>query len=414
MTNSAQHRSWTRNWLAGSALATAIVFALATTQPAHAQSYSVLYSFQGLSDGEDPRAGVTLDQAGNLYGTAFGGISNGGSVFKLTRKGAGWVFSTLFNFTTIDSGLNPDARVIFGPDGSLYGTTNSGGQYTYYGTVFNLKPPLTPCKAAFCPWVETVLHSFNGYYGYYPVGDLIFDKACNLYGAAALGLSSGTAYQLTPSQGSWTFTILSIDQMPGPPTAGFTLDPASNLYSSTYIGDGGTVFELTYPGWQLQILHQFDYHDGSGLNGGVTFDNAGNLYGGTGGGGAYGEGTVFEMSPSGGGWTFNTIYNFTMGDQNYAGGPYAPLTMDAAGNLYGTTHSGGAYLHGSVFKLSPSNGGWTFTDLHDFCAGGESCSDGAYPFSNVVFDNQGNLFGTASQGGTCRYGNCGVVWEITP
>jgi uncharacterized repeat protein (TIGR03803 family) len=261
-----------------------------------------------------------------------------------------------------------------------------------------------------------VLFNFNGgASGNYPVGDLIFDKAGNLYGVTEEGgAGSGVAYELTPAPGSWTQTILSDFRDAGIPFSGLTFDHAGNLYGTTYVGDGGTVYELQYPDWPLQILHSFDYYDGSNPFGGVIFDSSGNLYGGTLCGGADHDGTIFEMSPSGSGWTFNTLYNFSNG-ANECGGPYAPLSMDASGNLYGTTYSGGAYLYGSIFKLTPSNDGWTLTDLHDFCASGPPCSDGAYPYSNVIFDSQGNLYGTASQGGTgCRSGQCGVVWEITP
>ncbi len=112
---------------------------------------------------------------------------------------------------------------------------------------------------------------------------------------------------------------------------------------------------------------------------------------------------------SAGTWNFSLLYSFT-GDY----GPRESLTMDSAGNLYGTTYEDGAYDRGSVFKLSPSADGWTYTDLYDFTGG----SDGEGPISNVVIDAQGNLYGTASLGGTgtnCYQGStygCGVVWKI--
>ncbi len=113
---------------------------------------------------------------------------------------------------------------------------------------------------------------------------------------------------------------------------------------------------------------------------------------------------MFELTRSSD-WAFSLIYSFT------GSGPYAGLSMDAADNLYGTTNEGGAYNFGAVFKLTPSQGGWTYTSLHDFCSGGYPCSDGAFPMSNVVFDSQGNLYGTTSEGGTY---NGGTTWEITP
>jgi len=127
------------------------------------------------------------------------------------------------------------------------------------------------------------------------------------------------------------------------------------------------------------------------------------LHGGSGGGG-----TVFKLTPSSGSWTYSLVYSFTGGHPGYGGaGPIANLAIDGAGNLYGTTAADGAYDVGTVFKLTPSGGSWTYTSLHDFTGG----SDGGYPESNVTFDANGNLYGTASEGGSQRVG---VVWEITP
>jgi hypothetical protein len=133
-------------------------------------------------------------------------------------------------------------------------------------------------------------------------------------------------------------------------------------------------------------------------------DSAGNLYGTTPGAFSSG-GTVWELSPSAGGWTFTVLHTFT-GCNNC--GPYGGVTMDAARNLYGTTHQDGASGNGNVFQLRPLNGGWTYTDLHDFSGG----SDGALPEGNVVLDSNGNVYGTATHGGID--GVNGVVWEVTP
>lgn len=135
------------------------------------------------------------------------------------------------------------------------------------------------------------------------------------------------------------------------------------------------------------------------------FNSAGNLYGATSGGGPGSGGTVYELMPSGSSWTFGVVYSFT--GSAHLPGPYDSLTMDAAGNLYGTTTQDGAHGAGSVFNLTPSGGGWTETDLYDFPGG----TQGAVPYGSVVIDASGNLYGTASQGGTHGYG---VIWEITP
>ena len=118
--------------------------------------------------------------------------------------------------------------------------------------------------------------------------------------------------------------------------------------------------------------------------------------------GPEGGGTVYELSPSTGGWTFTTLYSLPGSD-----GSYANLTMDAAGNLYGTTFGDGAYGHGNVFKLTPSNASWTYTSLYDFTGG----SDGSGSWSNVTLDANGNLYGTTYAGGI---NGLGVVWKITP
>src|SRR5208337_1182289 len=117
-----------------------------------------------------------------------------------------------------------------------------------------------------------------------------------------------------------------------------------------------------------------------------------------------GGGVVFMLTPAGGGWNFSVMYNF-IGFTN--GGPYARLVMDAAGNLYGTTAADGKHQLGSVFKLTPSNGVWTYTSLHDFTGG----NDGEFPYGGVVLDPAGNLYGTAAEGG---YSGNGVIYEITP
>jgi uncharacterized repeat protein (TIGR03803 family) len=170
---------------------------------------------------------------------------------------------------------------------------------------------------------------------------------------------------------------------------------------------------LTYEpgfGWTGSTLYSFQNgSDGGHVGAGLIFDPSGNLYGATINGGTGGGGTVFELTPSNGGWTLKTLYSFT-GDFNC--GPEGTLVMDGTGNLYGTTFCDGANKAGNVFELIPSGGNWTYSSLHDFTGG----VDGGHPYSNVVFDSAGNLYGTTSAGGTgsaCN-GGCGVVWEITP
>jgi hypothetical protein len=168
----------------------------------------------------------------------------------------------------------------------------------------------------------------------------------------------------------------------------------------------GVVYMLSPAGsgWTQTVLYTFQgQSDGQNPVGGVVLDGKGNLFGGTFLGGVNGGGTVYELSPvRGGGYSLTTLYSFS----TYYG-PYSKLTLDASGNIYGTANGAGAHGLGSVFKLTFSNGMWTFSDLHDFAGG----TDGASPYGSVAVDPHGNLFGTAAVGGSS---NQGVVFEITP
>jgi uncharacterized repeat protein (TIGR03803 family) len=180
--------------------------------PGRAQTITVLHSFTGGADGAYPAAGVTFDQQGRIYGTASGGGRyDGGVVYRLVRGGEGWVLSPIYAFGEQPDGNTPYARVVFGPDGLLYGTTNAGGTANF-GTVFSLRPPATACTAALCPWLETILYRFTGgadggnpYYG-----DLIFDQAGTIYGTTHGGGVSGggVVFKLTRSGSGWTESVL--------------------------------------------------------------------------------------------------------------------------------------------------------------------------------------------------------------
>jgi uncharacterized repeat protein (TIGR03803 family) len=406
---------------AASALAIVFVLVLIVTQVAQAQTFQVIHNFTGRADGSEPTGGLTIDKAGNLYGTTNqDGPGSAGTVFKLAHEGLGWVLAPLYNFTGGSDGAYPAARVVFGPDGSLYGTTTHGGisclPFDTCGTVFNLKPPFTACKSALCPWTESVLYRFsNGLDGASPNDEVTFDFAGNMYLTTLYGVvkDAGAVVMLTPSDGSWILSVLHDftggndgDENGG--SGGVIPDTAGNLYGVTLTGGAyqqGVVFQLSHSGsgWTENVLYSFQgASDGILPTGLLVFDKSGNLYGGTAGGG----GTVFELSPANGGRNLTTLYSFTGSN-----GPTRGVTMDAAGNLCGTTFGDGKYGYGSAFKLTPFNGSWTYTDLYDFTGG----SDGKYVDSHVVFDANGNLYGTAAGGGTgCSGNGCGVVWEITP
>lgn len=433
MTNEARLPTsvWRRS-LRKAPFAVALVCALVIVAlpSAQAQTYNVIHSFSGLQDGLYPVNGVTVDGSGNVYGTTnIGGSGTScyegcGAAFKLARRGSNWLLTPLYDFMGGSDGGNSDVRLIIGPDGSLYGTTSQGGGTgcggVGCGTVFKLSPPAHACGRALCPWSETVLYRFNGGNdGDSPRGaDLIFDHAGNLYGTTLFGGGGGcqdgcgTVYKLAHSGDSWTESIIHTFGQSGDgrePWAGVIFDQAGSLYGTTTGGGAygqGTVYQLTPSGsgWTGQVLYSFHGASDGGLPyGGLILDPAANLYGTTCCAGSGGGGTVFELTRSQD-WAFSVLASFT-GD-----GSNGSLVMDAAGNLYGTTYEGGGFGFGSVFKLTPSGGGWTYTALHNFCANGWPCGDGAFPPSGLALDTAGNFYGTTSDGGA--YGG-GVVFEIT-
>jgi uncharacterized repeat protein (TIGR03803 family) len=379
---------------------------------AQAQTFTVLHQFSG-PDGAAPVAGLTMDRAGNLYGTALIGGQGFqycnlgcGTVFKLTHSGSGWVFTPIYRFSGQD-GANPQARVVFGPDGALYGTATQGGA-NGRGVVFQLRPSATFCKAIQCPWTETILHNFaRSNDGSYPgSGDLLFDSAGNIWGTTGDGGDSfsGTVYQLVRSNGSWTENVIHSFGAPGDgsrPAAGLIMDSQGNLYGTTQNGgstQGGTVYQLTPSGagWTETVIHSFDNAtEGSIPLGGVIFDAAGNLYGTTSAGGLSFSGGVYELTPTGNGWVSNLLYFFT----NAYVGSRASLTFGANGKLYGTLDLADV----DVFELTQSGGTWTQTGIYG--------RTNDVPEGNVIFDANGNLYTTGSQGGPNQDG---LVLQITP
>jgi uncharacterized repeat protein (TIGR03803 family) len=400
--------------------AMAIMFALTVVlmQSAQAQTYQVLHNFTGGLDGASPFAGVSIDQAKNLYGTTYyGGSAKNGVVFKLAHKGTGFIFNTLHSFGSQD-GLNPHAKVNIW-NGSLYGTTPFGvpgtgcGMYGC-GTVFNLRLPPRACTSALCPWSESITYQFPAgeQNGAFPFSAVIFDQKGNMFGTTQGNNLPGVAFELTLSGSSWTQNPINTfaDQSTGEvPIGDLVLDQAGNLYGVTFLGgtnNVGLVYQLvpSGSGWMEKVIHSFDLSiDGANPGGGLVVDNKDGktLYGTTGGSGGWGVGTVFMLSPADNGtWNETVLYQFARNEN-----PQANLTMDADGSLYGTTLRGGKDGAGTVFKLTRSEG-WTYTVLKEFAA---DCTDGCSPMSDVTIDGK-ILYGTTSQGGT--HGQ-GVVWQIT-
>lgn len=403
-----------------------------TMQPALAQTFSVLHTFTGGADGGKPFAGLTLDAGGDLYGTTgYQGEGSNGVVFKLAHRSSNWTLSIIYDWPNNEYGSLPLSRLMMAPDGSLLGTTGNGGGFCGgsnqgCGTVFRLLPPPPgQCGAVNCLWTLAELHIFGygGFYGDVPsYGDIVLDAAGTIFGTTLYGGHGveGVVYEISRSH---TFQVIHefTDGPPGGafPSGGLTMDSAGNLYGTTQDGGAhqmGDVYELSFSarsGWTETVLHSFDSTDGANPFGGVIFGPDGVLYGSTLKGFSNGCGGVFQLTFTGGSWELTTLYNFNSSGQQQ-GGPAGKLTIDAAGNLYGTTLYDGAYSQGSAFKLTRSNGGWLYTNLHDFTGG----NDGGQPYGQVAIDANGNLYGTASIGGPndCEGGDttCGVVWEIMP
>jgi uncharacterized repeat protein (TIGR03803 family) len=403
-----------------------LVLIVVLAPSAQSQTFQVIYNFTGARDGSYPHAGLSMDRAGDLYGTTVDGGAYGlGMVFKLSRGRSSWVLSPLHSFAGGSDGGNPYARVVFGPDGSLYGTTNAAGNSGCYqgvgcGTVIRLSPPPRACTTVLCPWTETVLHHFTGGTdgGNSSGADLTFDRLGNLYGTTVYGglqgcggaYGCGIVYKLTLSNGGWRQSVLyrfTGGNDGGNPGGGVVFDQTGNLYGvTTQFGPSGqgTVYELTPTGtsWKENTLFDFQGEYGTGAVGSLVFDGYGNLFGATTWDNfdyPWYPGTLYEIEKSNHGWELS--YHYDLGYQYPQGG----VTMDAAGNLYGTA-AGNAELgiYGAVYKVAPSNGSWDLVYLHAF-------SDGSDPGCSVVVDASGNIYGTTENGGAYGYG---AVWQITP
>jgi uncharacterized repeat protein (TIGR03803 family) len=387
-----------------------------------------IFSFYSQYGDALPIGGLVADAAGNLYGTTFyGGVYGNGMVYELSPGASGWQMSVLYSFDPngID-GFGPTSTIVFDKNGNIYGTTEFGGTGSCTngfgcGTVYELTP------SGDATWKENILHDFAGSDGWQIHPGLAMDAAGNLYGMATNGgtYKNGTVFEISPKASGWTFNVLhqfTGGNDGGVPFEGLTVDSAGNLYGVASAGGGkstacrygcGVVFELSPSGgtWTETVLHNFtpNANDGRTPSCTLTFDAAGNLYGTTtSGGGPSNAGIVFELSPANGSWSEKVLHNFNeqAGDGN---SPSNGVVFDAAGNLYGTTIGGGNHGRGAAYELSPTaSGPWSETLLNNFSGQG---AGGYFPNSALIWGPNGELYGVAASGG--RDGQ-GTVYQLNP
>jgi uncharacterized repeat protein (TIGR03803 family) len=352
---------------------------------------SVLYTFPGGSDGANPHSGVTGDGKGNLFGTTYSGGPASAGV--VYQVDAMGHETVLYRFTGGADGKNPTAGVIPDSAGNLYGTTVYGG--IGYGVVYRVNAAGN----------ETVLHAFTGGAdGAYPYAGVIRDSEGNLYGTASAGgqANAGVVYKVDPAGDETVLYFFTGGPDGSGPQAGVIRDMAGNLYGTTVYGGAsgdGVVYELHANGLET-VLHSFiSGPDGANPYAGLTGDASGNLYGTTYFGGPSNAGVVYKVNLA----TKHETVLYIFSGANGAN-PESGVIIDSAGSLYGTTVNGGAANAGEVYELNPIG---QETLLHSFTGG----TDGANPVAALIRDSAGNLYGTASNGGNSL---TGVVFALDP
>lgn len=404
----------------------------------HAQTFAVLHTFTG-PDGAEPIGVLVLDGSGNIYGTTgIGGTGTKCPNFSNSGCGTAFVLNKtgkevgLYSFDGAN-GAGPYAGLLRDATGNLFGTTIAGGtdgqacggaQGFGCGVAFRLT------KTG-----KEIVYKFKGTPdGYAPESLLVEDTAGNIYGTTYEGGADtlGAVFKID-TKGKETI----LHSFAGPPEGGgdgafsyegVIMDAAGNLYGVTSGGGAygaGVVYELA-PGGEETLLYSFTgFSDGSDPDSVLLLDSQGNLYGTTAGGGSSPEcfsingcGVVFELSPqSGGSWTETVLYTFCSlpgcADGQEPGS--GPLVRDSGRNIYGTTVFGGkstVQCNGSCGVVFKLDSTGHETVLHSFTGG----TDGAFPLAGLTMDSSGNLYGTTQAGGATCYTSftCGVVFKITP
>ncbi len=400
--------------LAGGLFLSALAFCGTTLK---ASTTEVIYSFAGGGDGEYCDTDVAIDATGNLYGTSvLGGQFGGGTVWQLSPVGGGWVHTVLYNFTGGADGGEPYKGVTLDAAGNLYGTAVTGGAGSCEGGC-GVAYKLTKSGNT---WTQSVIHAFTGGTdGSGPGSRVAVDARGNVYGMTPTGGANGlgVVYEVqSRSNGDWKLRVLHTftggsDGSSG--SAGKLVLRGGHIFGVATTGGSfgsGTVFELrpTRSGeWDLKTLYSFQgAPDGVFPYGALLFDAAGNIYGTTYYGGPDGLGTVYRLSRNGGGqWRETVLYSFQPG--NDGNSSISNLVADAAGNLYGTTSEGGLGS-GTIFHLMPAqNGTYTESIAHSF----QGTPDGAFPYAGMVGDGGGIFYGATVHGGA---DGDGAIYRFIP
>jgi hypothetical protein len=385
--------------LASLAMLAGLLFAGLAPDSGNARTLKTIYDFcsePNCADGKYP-TGPLLKVGATYYGTtARGGQNNFGVAFKLTVEPVSGqpTLTVLHDFCALGGqgctdGSFPNGALVRDKSGNLYGVTVHGGDpncpsfgFLGCGTVFGLL-----YNSADQTYTHHVLYTFckdggcnaGGRDGAFPVSGLTLDADGNLYGVAA-GLQSNDDYGIV-----------------------FKLAPKNETRTK----------------WSYKILRDFcsSCADGVGPDGGLVIDNkTGNLYGTASSRGAHDAGIAFALllNKATGKYSYKVLHDFCAARNCVDGkGPTFSMVLDPQGSLYGTVYAGGARQHGGVFKLTPNAGktAWAYNVIYSFCAS-TGCSDGAAPYSNLVMDKNGNLFGV----GDTRQGNAngGAIFQLTP
>jgi uncharacterized repeat protein (TIGR03803 family) len=394
-------------------MASLVVSALACC-PARAASLTVIASFNG-TNGFSPANGVLFDANGDLVGVAALGGAGGngvGTIYRIARTESGWAraLTVVFNFDGAH-GSNP-VGIIRDPHGRLLGTTTYGGAVNG-GVAFQLDR----ANGVYAS-VPEVINTFP--YGHYPSGPPIIDADRNMFGVTcgcvAFDAIEGTIWELVKTTTGWRQPLLIrsiFHATTGHPFGTLTSDAAGNLFGTTIDGGAngyGTIFELAPISgrwaYRVTVLASFDGASGKSVFNGVAIDAAGNLFGTAQSGGAYDVGTVFMLPKTATGYSSNPVVLLSFNGNNGASPDPRP-SLDAAGNIFGTTFLGGSFGQGVLYEI-PKVGG-TYAAQSVTLVNFDGANSGKGPAGPLTSDAVGTLYGTTYQGGPGGYGTVFMV-----